>query len=302
MKVNIYVTYLGTVAFVWVVVALFLRDRESTPRFFKGQKWNIQNVTIALLLADAFRIVLWLLILNFFYSPAVNTVAQVLFAPTILLFTWLFLHHYLKQSWSSFGLSKEALTSKILLGLKWGFISSLVPFSIDLLMGFDRPYLLQELNGRIYRSIIEHFEHWGILIGTISFLALAIFPVIKEEVIYRGMLYTALRKRTNAVAAILVNTFVFTMAHSPYSPAIIMGGVIYAYLYETSRSLLAPIIAHFTGNMMNHIFMFTLAKTDINTKMLLLGFISTTIVFSMVTAGCLHFVGRSKKVDNMAVS
>ncbi|MFO7599025.1 MAG: CPBP family intramembrane glutamic endopeptidase [Candidatus Desulfacyla sp.] len=83
------------------------------------------------------------------------------------------------------------------------------------------------------------------------FIVGGIIAPVTEEILFRGVLYGFFR-RWGAVAAILLSTLAFVLAH-PVFPAIpitqIVGGLLFAVAYEVEKNLMAPITVHSLGNM-----------------------------------------------------
>jgi len=74
---------------------------------------------------------------------------------------------------------------------------------------------------------------------------------IAEEVFFRGILYGFFR-RWGVSVAIVLSTFIFVLPHLGSSglPIIqIIGGVLFALVYETEKNLMVPIMIHALGNM-----------------------------------------------------
>ncbi|MFH1629921.1 MAG: CPBP family intramembrane glutamic endopeptidase, partial [Pseudomonadota bacterium] len=69
---------------------------------------------------------------------------------------------------------------------------------------------------------------------------------LTEEIFFRGVLYGFFR-RWGALAAILLSTLAFVLAH-PVFPAIpitqVVGGLLFAVAYEIEKNLMAPITIH----------------------------------------------------------
>ncbi len=79
----------------------------------------------------------------------------------------------------------------------------------------------------------------------VSFLA----PV-GEELLFRGMLYPLLRRRWGAIAAITANAVIFAGAHLIWQlfPALLVLGLLLAFLREWSNSIYPCILYHFLQN------------------------------------------------------
>ncbi|MCX5688145.1 MAG: type II CAAX endopeptidase family protein, partial [Candidatus Omnitrophica bacterium] len=74
-------------------------------------------------------------------------------------------------------------------------------------------------------------------------------PII-EEIFFRGFLYSAVRKRFGVIIGVLLSSALFSMLHTniaSFLPIMILG-VLMAFLYETTSSLIAPIAVHILHN------------------------------------------------------
>ncbi len=72
-----------------------------------------------------------------------------------------------------------------------------------------------------------------------------------EELLFRGVLYGALRRHWRPAPAVFLTTVLFAAAHLgrtpvPWTQA--LGGVVFCVVYERSRSLWAPYVVHALGN------------------------------------------------------
>jgi membrane protease YdiL (CAAX protease family) len=82
------------------------------------------------------------------------------------------------------------------------------------------------------------------------FPVIAIIVPIGEEFIFRGLLYGGLRRVMGAGAAIIISAILFAAVHDAWSdrvPLFVLGAA-FAWLYERTRSLVAPIAAHAVNN------------------------------------------------------
>jgi uncharacterized protein len=72
---------------------------------------------------------------------------------------------------------------------------------------------------------------------------------IAEELLFRGFIYTYCR-RWGIFAALAFSTTIFAALHLPGLPLTqIVGGVVFALVYEASGSLVAPVLIHGLGNL-----------------------------------------------------
>lgn len=79
-------------------------------------------------------------------------------------------------------------------------------------------------------------------------MVVVLYPVV-EEVWFRGVLYTPVRRERGRVVAIVLTSLVFALAHGHAFPINqFLGGLVFALAYEVRRSLVAPILLHVLGN------------------------------------------------------
>lgn len=80
-------------------------------------------------------------------------------------------------------------------------------------------------------------------------LAATVLAPVLEEMIFRGLLYPAVRGLWNVPGAVAVSAVLFGLVHPPvvWAPMAVFG-VMLAYLVETTGSLLAAIVAHMAFN------------------------------------------------------
>ena len=73
---------------------------------------------------------------------------------------------------------------------------------------------------------------------------------LAEEICFRGILYTYFR-RWGIVFALFASTTIFVCLHAVHGLPLtqIVGGLVFAIAYETTRNLMTPIVIHVTGNL-----------------------------------------------------
>lgn len=87
------------------------------------------------------------------------------------------------------------------------------------------------------------------------FLAVVVAP-IAEECFFRGFLYNILKKSSGKVVAALLSSFLFAALHTSlvqFVPLFIFA-LLQCRLYEKSRTLVAPVTAHFLFNLIGSFF------------------------------------------------
>ena len=92
---------------------------------------------------------------------------------------------------------------------------------------------------------------------TAAILLDACLPAVCEELFCRGALYSVLRPAGRRVA-VLFTAILFALMHaSPTQlPYALLAGILLAFLYELSGSLLFPILFHFGNNLLSLLLMF----------------------------------------------
>ncbi len=88
-----------------------------------------------------------------------------------------------------------------------------------------------------------------LVLGLTVALACVVGPVV-EEIFFRGVLFTALRKRTSRLVAMAISGSAFAAAHTNpvgFLPILLLGGLL-ADCYERTGSLWASIVVHIFHN------------------------------------------------------
>lgn len=88
---------------------------------------------------------------------------------------------------------------------------------------------------------------------TISLLEYVVFAPIFEELAFRGLLYAILRRRLTPLPAAMISAGIFALAHG-YGVigflSVFWSGLLWAWIYERTGSLLPGMIAHATNNLL----------------------------------------------------
>lgn len=170
-----------------------------------------------------------------------------IFCPLVALSAWVILRHR--------GRGREEL------GLRWGETPRTLAFGgLGALAGLGMSY-------GIYFSIYLIFylaagrgpvspqsERLRDLSGGHLALVLTVVVVLAplfEELFFRGLFYPALRRRLAPSSAIVLNGAIFGIMHFQplFMLSLVLVGIAFAWLYEKTGSLAAPIIAHALYNL-----------------------------------------------------
>ena len=100
---------------------------------------------------------------------------------------------------------------------------------------------------KVFKEMVNKENQWGWLYDLFS---LAIVPAICEEILYRGVLMQALQKSTSRSIGIALSAFIFALMHfNPwFFPFLFCLGIYFGLLFERSKQLRWPILAHFINN------------------------------------------------------
>jgi len=107
---------------------------------------------------------------------------------------------------------------------------------------------LQDAMSKMVTDLIHPGQPLGMFL--FAFLVIAIIGPAGEEILFRGYLYTVIKKRFNMAAAVVVSAFLFAAIHGqPLALLPIFAiGVALALLYEYTGSLLPCIVLHVVNN------------------------------------------------------
>lgn len=101
-----------------------------------------------------------------------------------------------------------------------------------------------------------YMENSSIIDGSLmSWLAAVVMAPLLEEIVFRGLVYTRLKKGMPAIAAAIVASLAFGLCHSGiiwmiYATAL---GLVMTWIFEKYQSLLANILFHLAFNLMGQI-------------------------------------------------
>ena len=230
-----------------VVLLLRRRPRRPIPDPAAWGLLDIAAITIVFLAAN-------LLAGAFLQSPpdaspgSLDLLANaVVWSATILvLFTWL--HHVRGRGIGDLGLHGEGLLG----ATAWGgalWVAAL-PFLFGVLSAWLFLFILSEapLENHPIAPVLDDPGKAPALYAASVLTAVLVAP-FAEEVLFRGFLYGALRSILGPWLAMVATSALFAAMH-PLAGfySILMLGLLFAFLYERTGNLFAPIIVHATHN------------------------------------------------------
>ena len=248
------ILYLVSLAVI-VVVCRPRSIHESVPPFFVSQRWSLTDAVVLLALTHIILMGLWGMVSlargnqNLY---TIYTVADVLGAPLIIGVVWL-----------RFGKIRSLLAEMGLFTPEWGrAILRAVPWALAfvtfyllvmiLLPAQQFAEIVREQNPGVENKVGVYVRTWGTGASILITIWVTTTTVFMEEVLFRGLLYSALRKLLGRTNSVLASAFLFTLAHSGIrlgSIGIFLFGCLFAYLYNRTNSLLSPIFLHLVTNL-----------------------------------------------------
>ncbi|PIE93580.1 CPBP family intramembrane metalloprotease [Bacillus fungorum] len=183
-----------------------------------------------------------------FYDYALKIIGKSLYAGVLMglimavIFTtvvYLFCIKRYNLSWKDIGVRK--LSWKDLL---WTFVAVifLIVVSVAILM------IMEKVGISFENSKTETVQNdKSIYSFCIAVIGAAIISPIYEEILYRGVFYTFFRDRYGIWGGMFISSIIFTVVHIPtYNtlPVNFLSGVVFAWLYEKTNSILSAMIVH----------------------------------------------------------
>lgn len=138
------------------------------------------------------------------------------------------------------------LTTVIVLPITQG----LVWFSTWALKQISQP-VVQQHSVEMLQSAVSYSQ-----IAYFGIMAVFVAPIV-EEIIYRGIIYPAIKQEGYPKTALWVTSVLFAWSHinlMTFVPLFFLG-VILIFLYETTDNLLAPILTHSLFNATNYFYL-----------------------------------------------
>jgi len=104
----------------------------------------------------------------------------------------------------------------------------------------------------------------------LNIVIIALIPAIGEEMIFRGLMIPIIRKWTGSGhLAVWISAFLFSAIHLQFYgflPRLILGALL-GYLFLSTKSLYAPIIAHFVNNALALVLLFLMARGTLDAEL-----------------------------------
>lgn len=144
-------------------------------------------------------------------------------------------------------------------GVRWGALA------VSLLLGLVAAVLTDEIDRVVTRFMplpqeLQAFTKEMVRFDSVEqavmvFLAVVLCASLFEEILFRGVLQSAMEKRLDVSNAILLTAFIFSFFHPPqWIIQVLLLGVLLGYLTWRSRSIVPSIVVHACNNLMAVLF------------------------------------------------
>lgn len=194
--------------------------------------------------------------------------------------------------------------SKINVRLGWQNVLICIAIAIICIFGFSfltqiSDEFLTYIGFKLETSILP-LDNAGWLV--LNIILLAAVPAVLEELVFRGIILNAFRKKTGDVASIFISAALFSLMHcSPQQTVFtFVFGIVLAFVVVKTGSVVSSMIIHFLNNAIAVIFMY--AKFDIALSlptwaMVLIAIAATAAIFAAV-----YFLGKLFKNTDKNIS
>jgi membrane protease YdiL (CAAX protease family) len=145
-------------------------------------------------------------------------------------------------------------------GAAWfGFVKAPVKLTVQLVLGGVAIIAAMELLTALLGHYLPFFRQAeygvssvpaGVTLLEFGLFAVLVAPVL-EEFLFRGVYFRAIWTKTGPVAAAIISSLVFTLAHgiSGATLAVFVLGLYLCYMYKRSGSIIPGMILHTTNNL-----------------------------------------------------
>ncbi|MBN2297154.1 MAG: CPBP family intramembrane metalloprotease [Deltaproteobacteria bacterium] len=136
------------------------------------------------------------------------------------------------------GISPASIRKELLIGLGISAVFAAGVVFVDLASRFFLSGgLLNQLIGKQHITNVMGF----IIVG-------CVFGPFVEELFFRGLFYAWLRQHIHFIAAIVLSALIFASMHGFISVVQLIGGLLFAGIYEWRKNIWAPYMVHVLAN------------------------------------------------------
>lgn len=194
--------------------------------------------------------------------------------------------------------------SKINVRLGWQNVLICVAIAIICIFGFSfltqiSDEFLTYIGYKLEESILP-LDNAGWLV--LNIILLAAVPAVLEELVFRGVILNAFRKKTGDMAGIFISAALFSLIHCSPQQTIFtfVFGIVLAFVVVKTGSVVSSMIIHFLNNAIAVIFMY--AKFDIVLSIPTWAVALIAVGATAVTFVSVYFLGKLLKNTDKSIS
>ena len=175
------------------------------------------------------------------YTTFITLISNIL----ALAIMWLFFKIRKRKLFGEIQLKKcsvKSIAAAGLFGIGFGVVLnaliSIIPFSESMQNSFNDSYSALSAGNAV-----------------ISFISVAVFAPIVEEVFFRGLIYTRLKSGMNKIAAAVISSLLFGVMHGEIIWMLtgFIAGLALVWIFEKTKSLLGCIAVHMANNTLSQL-------------------------------------------------
>ncbi len=222
------------------------REARADERFFTQQKWSVFEAAVYLI---AFTLIL----MGMSSARSISLVGftRFLFAPlaivVMLASVWTFFR-YVNQPFSILEERSNRTLYLVAVGVAYLSVVAIVGASFVLWLPAGIVKEMVHDSGTMRPWLERYGQLTGIFLTGTFFLAVSTASIF-EEIVFRGILYSALRRQAGQEAAMVISSLIFMLMHNCWGLSLFAFGLVFAYLYERYHSLIPGIIVHLGWNL-----------------------------------------------------
>ncbi|MCD6569357.1 MAG: CPBP family intramembrane metalloprotease [Deltaproteobacteria bacterium] len=148
------------------------------------------------------------------------------------------------------GIHARSYKKEILIGLGIAILFGAATFTVEatarIFMG----------RGAISDLLRHQSAPGGVGKPILFFVVVCLFGPFVEELFFRGILYTWIRQRLSLIFSVLISSILFASIHGHIHPVQLIGGIVFALIFEWRGSIWSSYIVHVLANIGIWIFPF----------------------------------------------
>lgn len=276
-----------------ITILLYLFYRENKTARYQSILLgiNVFNISILLIMVNTFTFLQVFLLGAVGYNKII-TIAQSTYLFALVYIFYLFIKKQ-NVSLKNIFLGEDITSLKIFWFLKLVLLLIIFVYMIPALIvkGFGPEYYINKVITSSGFNPIKYIHINYPMYVFPALLFVVIFAPLVEELLYRKIIYTYLKKILNIKVAFILALFLFYLAHYSFPNIhVVLFGCLYLWIFEKTSSVLFCIIAHSIRNsqVLVDYFIWT-KKYDIENILFFIGVFSVLILI-FVTIKQKHFL------------